>query len=135
MSHQKATIQYLGYLKNANTEEAKKQLFYNLLNEWFKKDEEAKKIISQMALGAEKTILNIPKKDKSGESSNRSGRADTQYRQVIIEFENDIQAKAKREHAEYQLKEYFVGNFNSGDAYDFYLIATDCVRWAVLLAP
>jgi methylase of polypeptide subunit release factors len=131
MSQQKATIQYLGYLKNANTEEAKKQLFYNLLNEWFKKDDEAKKIISQMALGAEKTILNIPKKDKSGESSNRSGRADTQYRQVIIEFENDIQAKAKREHAEYQLKEYFVGNFNSGDAYDFYLIATDCVRWAV----
>ena len=99
MSQQKATIQYLGYLKNANTEEAKKQLFYNLLNEWFKKDEEAKKIISQMALGAEKTILNIPKKDKSGESAQRSGRADTQYRQVIIEFENDIQAKAKREHA------------------------------------
>ncbi len=131
MSQQKATIQYLGYLKNANTEEAKKQLFYNLLNEWFKKDEDAKKIISQMALGAEKTILNIPKKDKSGESSNRSGRADTQYRQVIIEFENDIQAKSKREHAEFQLKEYFAGNFNSGDAYDFYLIATDCVRWAV----
>lgn len=84
-----------------------------------------------MALGSKKTILNIPKKDKSGESSNRLGRADTQYRQVIIEFENDIQAKAKRKHAEYQLKQYFFGNFNSGDDYNFYLIATNCVRWAI----
>lgn len=79
-----------------------------------------------MALGAEKSVFNIPK-----DGRNKTGRADTQYRQVIIEFENDIQAKTKREHAEFQLKEYFAGNFNSGDAYDFYLIATDCVRWVV----
>ena len=132
MSHSTATIQYFTHIKSVNTEEAKKQLFYNLLNEWFREDPTAKQIISQMAMGAEKSVFNIPKNTKNQDGTRlKTGRADTQYRQVIIEFENDIQAKAKREHAEYQLKEYFAGNFNSGNAFDFYLIATDCIRWAV----
>ncbi len=79
-----------------------------------------------MAAGAEKNVFNIPKAGRT-----KTGRADTQYRQVIIEFENDIKNNTKREHAEYQLKEYFAGNFNTSSQFDFYLIATDCIRWNI----
>ena len=126
-----ATLEYLQNLNFSNTEEAKKTLFYNLLSEWFKNNIEAKRIIAQMARGAEKTIFNIHKIDKEGESTNSSGRADTQFRQIIIEFENDIKSNTKREHAEFQLKEYFAGNFNTTKMYDFSLIATDCLRWKI----
>ncbi len=126
MSQQDSVATYLRNVKKANTEEAKKQLFYLLLADLFKHDAEATAIISQMAAGAERAIFNIPKQGKQ-----KTGRADTQYRQVIIEFEKDIKNAAKREHAEYQLKEYFAGNFNTSKQFDFYLIATDCIRWNI----
>jgi methylase of polypeptide subunit release factors len=128
MSHQAAVLTYLQNVKRANTEEAKKQHFYILLTEFFNTDANALVIIKQMAAGAEQAIFNIP---KSGRARSKTGRADTQFRQVIIEFENDIKNNAKREHAEYQLKEYFAGNFNTSSQFDFYLIATDCVRWNI----
>lgn len=126
-----ATLEYLHNLNHSNTEEAKKTLFYNLLSEWFKDNTEAKRIIAQMARGAEKTIFNIHKISKNGEYVNSSGRADTQYRKVIIEYENDIKSNTKREHAELQLKEYFTGNFNTNKMSDLSLIATDCLRWQI----
>ena len=133
---QPTVLTYLQNVKKANTEEAKKQLFYLLLAELFKADAEASSIIRQMAAGAEKNVFNIPKASQSRPGQSRpdrtkTGRADTQYRQVIIEFENDIKNPAKREHAEYQLKEYFAGNFNTSAEFDFYLIATDCIRWNI----
>ena len=102
MTHQTAIQAYLAKASTANTEEAKKQLFNQLLMELFKQDAEAKEIISQMAGGAEKAIFNIPNGGR-----NKTGRADSQYRKVIIEFEKSISGKAKLEHAEFQLKEYF----------------------------
>lgn len=126
MPHQAAIQQFFQNVKRANTEEAKKTQFYLLLGELFKNDPDAMSIVKQMAAGAEKAVFNIPKANR-----NKTGFADTQYRQVIIEFENDIKNAAKREHAEYQLKEYFAGNVNSGSQTDFYLIATDCIRWNI----
>ena len=126
MTQQACVLSYLTSVKKANTEEAKKQHFYLLLADLFKHDPAAMTIISQMAAGAEQAIFNIPKLGR-----NKTGRADTQFRQVIIEFENDIKNTAKREHAEYQLKEYFAGNYNTSAQFDFYLIATDCIRWKI----
>ncbi|GAB3641560.1 N-6 DNA methylase [Spirosoma arcticum] len=126
MSSQSSVLTYLQNVKKANTEEAKKQHFYLLLTELFAGDVNALTIVKQMAAGAEKTVFNIPKAGRT-----KTGRADTQYRQVIIEFENDIKNTAKREHAEYQLKEYFAGNYNTNAQFDFYLIATDCIRWNI----
>lgn len=117
---------FLTKATSANTEEAKKQLFYNLLMELFAKDGDAKEIIGQMADGAEKAVFNIPNGGR-----NKTGRADSQYRKVIIEFEKTIAGKVKLDHAEFQLKEYFAGNWNTGNQYDFTLIATDCINWAV----
>lgn len=121
---------YLRAVSAANTERAKKEAFILYLTDVFQGDEAAREIISQLAGGAERKVLNIPKTTRDGET-NKTGFADTQYRQVIIEFENAIKTDSKRRHAEYQLQEYFAGNFNSGQAYDYVLIATDCVRWAV----
>ncbi len=126
MSQLTVILTYLQNIKKANTEEAKKQLFYLLLTDLFRADPDALSIVKQMAAGAEQAVFNIPKTGKS-----KTGRADTQYRQVIVEFENDIKNNAKREHAEYQLQEYFAGNFNTSSESDFYLIATDCVRWNI----
>lgn len=126
MSQLTVILTYLQNIKKANTEEAKKQFFYLLLTDLFRADPDALSIVKQMAAGAEQAVFNIPKTGRS-----KTGRADTQYRQVIVEFENDIKNNAKREHAEYQLQEYFAGNFNTSSESDFYLIATDCVRWNI----
>ncbi len=126
MTQQSAISDYLQRIKQDNTELAKKERFYNLLTELFRDDPDALVIVKQMITGAEKAVFNIPKASRV-----KTGRADTQYRQVIIEFEKDIKNVAKREHAEYQLKEYFSGNVNSGSQTDFYLIATDCIRWNI----
>ena len=61
MSHQTTIQSYLTKASTANTEEAKKQLFNQLLMELFSKDSEAKEIISQMAGGAEKAIFSFTK--------------------------------------------------------------------------
>ncbi|GAA4453029.1 hypothetical protein GCM10023189_17410 [Nibrella saemangeumensis] len=126
MNNQALIQHYFSQIKQANTEEAKKLHFYSLLHELFRHDPTAISIVKQMASGAEQAIFNIPKGDRT-----KTGRADTQFRQVIIEFENDIKNASKREHAEYQLKEYFAGNYNTSSQFDFYLIATDCIRWNI----
>lgn len=109
-------------LKAANTETAKKERFQQYLTQAFAGDEAAQAMISAMTLGAERSILSIPRTGKSDR-----GRADTQTTELIIEWENDLSKTGF--HAIDQLKEYLAGNWNSGNEYRYRLITTDGLRW------
>lgn len=115
---------YLINIKKANLEAPKKELFKILLVRLFGADKKANQIIDQISLGAEKTIFNIPLASRV-----KTGKADTQYSKVIIEFENDLQKTG--EHAKEQLAEYVSGNWKSGEEYNFTLISTDCITWKI----
>lgn len=117
---------YLNEVSRASSELAKKERFKSLLERLFGSDARIRAVIDQMSFGAEKTVANIPLADRT-----KSGRSDTQYNNVIIEFERDIARQAALLHAQEQLAEYVQGNWQSGERYDFTLIATDCVRWKV----
>jgi hypothetical protein len=116
---------YLHNVKQANNESAKKELLKTLLVRLFDEDEEAQGVINAMSLGAERVVMRIPLPERI-----KTGRADTQYGNVIIEFEKDL-AKTG-DHAEEQLREYLAGNWNVGNDYAFTLIATDCIEWRIL---
>jgi type I restriction-modification system DNA methylase subunit len=109
-------------LKAANTETAKKERFQQYLTQAFAGDEAAQTMISSMTLGAERSILRIPRTGKSDR-----GRADTQTTELIIEWEKDLSKTGF--HAIDQLKEYLAGNWNSGLEYRYRLITTDGLRW------
>jgi type I restriction-modification system DNA methylase subunit len=109
-------------LKAANTETAKKERFQQYLTQAFAGDEAAQAMISSMTLGAERSILRIPRTGKSDR-----GRADTQTTELIIEWEKDLSKTGF--HAIEQLKEYLAGNWNSGLEYRYRLITTDGLRW------
>lgn len=111
-------------VNTANSELAKKEHLKNLLLRLFDQDNNSSEVIDQMAMGSEKTIFNIPLKERI-----KTGRADTQYGKVIIEFESDL--SKTREHAKEQLAEYVSGNWKSGNEYNFTLISTDCVKWEI----
>ena len=115
-------VSYLAGVKAANSEEAKKLRFQNLLSRLFKDSAASRALIDQMAAGGEKTIFNIPRK-----GTPKTGYADIAYSNVIIEWEKDL-AKTGR-HAEDQLAEYLAGKWHSGERYDFVLIATDGSVW------
>jgi N-6 DNA Methylase len=115
---------YLVGVRAAQSEEAKKLRFQNLLNRLFKDSAEARSVIDQMAHGGEKTIFNIPRQGVP-----KTGYADIAYSNVIIEWEKDL-AKTGR-HAEDQLAEYLAGKWHSGERYDFSLIATDGRVWRI----
>lgn len=117
---------YYNDIQKANTELSKKELLKNLLVRLFDTDARASKVIDKMSLGSEKTIFKIPLKDRL-----KTGAADTQYGNVIIEFENSIQSTGKLSHAEEQLKEYLAGNLKSNGEINFTLIATDCITWRI----
>lgn len=124
MFHRAVTEDLHHKLKRANTELAKKELFIQYLTKTFAQDAGAQALISQMSLGAEKVIANIPRGSRIG-----SGRADTQTETVIIEWERDL-AKTGT-HAQQQLEEYLEGNWRSGQEYRFILLATDGIRWRI----
>lgn len=124
MERSEVISRYAKAVSTANNEAAKKELFINLLNDLFG-DKDSFGIIPKFASGSEKSITNI---DRVGKKS-QSGRADTQYGTVIIEFENDL--KKTGAHAKEQLADYLVGNWNSGIKSRFTLIATDCITWIV----
>lgn len=129
MNNTESIQTYLENVRKAQTEEAKKQLFFQLLTLLYQKDETALLAITEMAKGAEARISKIELPTRT-----KTGFADTQSRNLIIEFEKDL--KKTLEHAKEQLKEYVSGNWNSGKQYNFTLIATDCSRWVVLgVAP
>ncbi|MCK9426890.1 MAG: N-6 DNA methylase [Ignavibacteriaceae bacterium] len=115
---------YLSKVKSANKELTKKEAFKDLLNRLYGSDKEIEKIIDRITLGAEKSILHIPRKDKL-----HKGSADTLYNKIIIEFENEL--KTTLNHAKEQLAGYLLGQFNSGEGYNFILIASDCINWKV----
>lgn len=117
-------IAYLRKVRNANKEYTKKEAFKDLLNRLYIGDKSILKIVDAISDGAERTVLNIPRKDKL-----HKGSADTLYNNVIIEFENDL--KATLRHATVQLAGYLLGQINSGHGYNYILIASDFINWRV----
>jgi len=117
---------YLKKVKTANKELTKKELFKDLLHRLYSGESEIETIIDAISAGAETTILNIPRSDKL-----HRGSADTLYNKIIIEFENDLKANYK--HAKEQLAGYLLGQFNSGEGYNYTLIASDFVNWKIVV--
>ena len=113
--------EFLGKIKSANKEFTKKEVFKDLLNRLYAENENTRSVIDAISGGAERTILNIPRKDKI-----HRGSADTLYNKIIIEFENDL--KKTQIHAKEQLAGYLLGQFNSGEGYNYTLIASDFVN-------
>lgn len=115
---------YLQKIKAANKEPTKKELFKDLLNRLYAGVSEIEEVIDAISAGAETTVVNIPRKDKL-----HKGSADTLYNKIIIEFENDLRSTLK--HAKEQLAGYLLGQFRSGEGYNFTLIASDFITWKV----
>lgn len=101
-------------IKAAGNEEVKRQRFVALLQALFGGMEGAKQVIEEFVGGAETVVSKI---ERLGKKSDK-GRADTQYRSVIIEFENDLTKTG--EHAKDQLADYVSGNWNSGSQYQIH---------------
>ena len=116
--------EYLAKIKSANKELAKKEIFKDLLNRLYAGNSETEKVIDDITLGAEKTIVNIPRKDRL-----HKGSADTLYNKIIIEYENNLSTSLN--HAKEQLAGYLLGEFSRGEGYDFTLIASDFITWKV----
>ena len=116
--------QYLQKVKTANKEQTKKEAFKDLLNRLYGTDRDILNVIDRMSLGAEAAVVNIPRKDGL-----HRGSADTLYSRIIIEFENDLKISLK--HAKEQLAGYLLGQFKSGEGYNFTLIASDLTTWRV----
>ncbi len=116
--------EYLQKVKSANKESTKKEAFKDLLNRLYANDKEILSEVDKITLGAEKTIVNIPRADKL-----HRGSADTLYNRVLIEFENDL--KLTLNHAKEQLAGYLLGLMKSGEGYNFTLIASDFINWKV----
>lgn len=108
----------------ANKELTKKEAFKDLLNRLYADDENIIQIIDKISLGAETSVLNIPRKDKL-----HRGSADTLYNKIIIEFENNL--KISGTHAKEQLAGYLLGQFKSGEGYHFTLIVSDFIEWKI----
>jgi hypothetical protein len=116
--------QYLHKVKEANKELTKKEAFKDLLNRLYAGDNTLLRLIDKITLGAESTIINIPRKDKL-----HKGSADTLYNNIIIEFENNLGKTL--DHAKEQLSGYLLGKLRSGEGYNFTLIASDFINWQV----
>jgi hypothetical protein len=117
-------LKYYNKVKAANKELTKKEAFKDLLNRLYANDKDIEQIIDKITLGAETSILNIPRKDKI-----HRGSADTLYNKIIIEFENNL--KVSGAHAKEQLAGYLLGQFNSGEGYNFTLISSDFINWKI----
>lgn len=115
---------YRERVRAANKELPKKEAFKDLLNRLYSGNKEIECIIDKITSGSESTVLNIPRKDKL-----HKGSADTLYNKIIIEFENNLKVTLK--HAKEQLAGYLLGQYNSGEGYNFTLIVTDCIHWKV----
>ncbi len=115
---------YYHKVNTANKELTKKEAFKDLLNRLYSADPEVVKIIDSITAGSEKTVVNIPREDKF-----HKGSADTLYNRIIIEFENDLKVTLK--HAKEQLAGYLLGQFHSGEGYNFTLIASDFIHWKI----
>lgn len=126
MKNNKAGLikEYLLKVKAANKESTKKEAFKDLLNRLYANENEILSLIDKITLGAEKTIVNIPRRDRL-----HRGSADTLYNKIIIEYENNL--KLTLDHAKEQLAGYLLGQLRSGEGYNFTLIASDFINWKV----
>ena len=124
MTKLKLIDEYRHKVKAANKELTKKEAFKDLLNRLYADNPETKKVVDAISAGAEATVLNIPRPDRL-----HRGSADTLYNRVIIEFENDLRKTLV--HAKEQLAGYLLGQFNSGEGYNYTLIASDFITWKV----
>ncbi|MGE0083397.1 MAG: N-6 DNA methylase [Desulfococcaceae bacterium] len=126
MSTQRTELinKYRQKVASASKESVKKEAFKDLLNRLYSGEKELEGIIDRITGGAEHTVLNIPRKDRL-----HRGSADTLYSRIIIEFENSLKVSLK--HAKEQLAGYMLGQFRSGEGYNFTLIASDCITWKV----
>ena len=115
---------YFTQVSKINKESARKEHFVVLMTQLFGDDPENLKAIKRFASGAETTRRNIPLKTHI-----KTGSADTQYNNVIIEFEKDLRVKGAE--AKFQLAEYLSSNFKTDGNYNFTLIATDCINWII----
>jgi type I restriction-modification system DNA methylase subunit len=116
---------YLKSIKSANKELTKKELFKDLLHRLYHGEKEIEAVIDAISAGSERTILNIPRYNKK-----HRGSADTLYNNIIIEFERELKISFK--HAKEQLAGYMLGQFKSGEGYNFTLIASDFINWKVV---
>ncbi len=116
---------YLQKVKTANKELTKKEHFKDLLHRLYHGEKEIEAIIDAISSGSERTVLNIPRHDRK-----HKGSADTLYNNIIIEFENELKVTFK--HAKEQLAGYMLGQFKSGEGYNFTLIASDFINWKVV---
>jgi len=116
--------EYLSKVKAANKESTKKEAFKDLLNRLYANENEILSLVDKITLGAEKTIVNIPRKDRL-----HRGSADTLYNKIIIEYENNL--KLTLDHAKEQLAGYLLGQLRSGEGYNFTLIASDFISWKI----
>jgi hypothetical protein len=97
---------YLQKIKAANKELTKKEHFKDLLHHLYHGEKEIETIIDDITAGSEKTILNIPRHNKK-----HRGSADTLYKNIIIEFENELKVSFK--HAKEQLAGYMLGHLKA----------------------
>jgi len=111
-------------IKAANKEFTKKEIFKDLLHRLYPNNTEIGSIIDSISQGSEYTVLNIPRGNKL-----HRGSADTLYNKIIIEFEANLSKTEK--HAKEQLAGYLLGQFNSGEGYNYTLIASDFIQWKV----
>jgi len=126
MSHDELILEYFRKIKQASKELTKKEIFKDLLNRLYSTSSDILAEIDSMSLGAEKTIFNINLGNRV-----KTGRADTFFNRVIIEFENNI--KQSEAHAKEQLIEYLSGLYNSGEGYNFTLIISDFLEWRIYI--
>lgn len=115
---------YREKVSKASVEATKREAFKDLLNRLFAHNPETKNIVDVITGGAEKKVLNIPRKEGL-----HRGAADQLYSKIIIEFENDLRKTLA--HAKEQLAGYLLGQHRSGEGYDYTLIASDLITWKV----
>jgi len=124
MDKKELIVNYYRKIKQANKEPVKKEIFKDLLNRLYCNSPEIMSEIDNMSLGSEKTIFNIKIINRG-----KTGIADTYYNRIIIEFKNNL--KQTIEQAKEQLIEYLSGSYNSGEGYNFTLIASDFIEWRI----
>ena len=113
---------YLEQINKSANESQKKERFISFLERVFSNNSKIKLLIDKFTGGAE-NYLKITKENKD------YGFADTQYENIIIEFENNL--KKTEQHAKSQLLEYLSGIYKSKKKINYRLISSDGIKWIV----
>ncbi len=115
-------IKYFEQINKSVNETQKKERFISFLERVFSENTNIKSLIDKITGGAE-NYLKIIKDNKD------YGFADTQYENIIIEFENNL--KKTEEHAKSQLLEYLSAIYKSEKKINYRLISTDGIKWII----